>query len=339
MADFEGVSVQGTPAGSRTSALALSILAGCVRRGGPTSAEYPQLAAALSVLCIDKVAPEQVSEVIGPTLTPDHLHGWAYLRPYGVIGDHALIDRILTRDVSSDPRIAAWDEFFQAQPAAQAVRNRRAYFHDLLARLDARKPLGATVLVIGCGAGREVHEYLTLHTESRLLVTCVDGDAQAAALADARLRGLRQPVTVLQQEPRALRLRGPFDLVWAPAHGTCLDDRHWVAVASRLYALVAPGGEAVFGNISAANPSRATSRSSRAGSWPTGPPPTSPRWRTRRPAPRRSCGSNARRSALICSRGWPAGADRAGHFTPSSPWIVAVDGPRLPCSSAATRST
>lgn len=256
MADFEGVSLQGTPAGSRTSALALSILAGCVRRGGPTSAEYPQLAAALSVLCIDKVAPEQVSEVLGPTLTPDHLHGWAYLRPYGVIGDHALLNRVLTREVSSNPRVAAWDEFFQAQPAAQAVRNRRVYFHDLLHRLEARKPLGASVLVVGCGAGREVHEYLTLHPESRLLVTCVDGDAQAAALADARLRGLRQPVTVLHQEPRALRLRGPFDLVWAPAHGSCLDDRHWVAVASRLYALVAPEGEAVLGNVSAANPSR-----------------------------------------------------------------------------------
>ena len=34
-------------------------------------------------------------------------------------------------------------------------------------------------------------------------------------------------------------------------------------------------------------------------------------------------------------------ADAAGrrHLAPSSPWSVAVDGPRLPCSSAATRST
>lgn len=256
MADFEDMSLQGVRAESRTSALALSILAGCVRRGGPAPSEYPQVAAALSVLCIDKVAPEQVGDVLGPTLTPDHLHGWAYLRPHGVIADHALIDRVLTRDVSPDPRIAAWDEFFQSQPAAQAVRNRAVYFHDLLGRLEANRPLGATVLVVGCGAAREVYDYLTLHPESRLLVTCVDGDAQAVALADARLHSLRQPVTVLRQELRALRLRGPFDLVWAPAHGCCLDDRHWVALASRLYDVVAPAGEAVLGNVSTANPSR-----------------------------------------------------------------------------------
>jgi extracellular factor (EF) 3-hydroxypalmitic acid methyl ester biosynthesis protein len=260
MADLESASQQGTQgstrAGSRTSALALSILASCVRRGGPAPAEYPQVAAALSVLCIDQVAPEQVGEVLGPTLTPDHLHGWAFLRPYGVIGDHALVDRVLTRHVSTDPRITAWDEFFQAQPAAQAVRNRAVYFHELLARLEARQPLGATVLVAGCGAGRELHDYFAAHPESRLQVTCVDADAQAVALADARFREVRQPVTVLRQEPRALRLRSRFDLVWAPGHGSCLDDRHWVAVASRLYDLVAPDGEAVLGNVSAANPSR-----------------------------------------------------------------------------------
>ena len=245
------------PTGTRTSALALSILAGCVRRGGPTPSEYPQLSAALSVLSIDKVAPERVAEVLAPTLSPDYLHGWAYLRPHGRPGDHVIVDRLLAREVSRDSRVAAWDEFCQGQAAARAIRNRAIYFHELLEHLETRQPLGAPVLVAGCGAGREVRDYLVAHPESRLQITCADGNAPAAALTEERCRGLRQPVTVVPQEAASLKARSRYALVWAPAHGCCLDDRTWVTLASHLYDLVAPGGELVLGNIAAANPSRA----------------------------------------------------------------------------------
>jgi extracellular factor (EF) 3-hydroxypalmitic acid methyl ester biosynthesis protein len=256
MANRDSVSLPGTQAGSRTSALALAILAGCVRRGGPAPPEYPQVSAALSVLSIDQVPAELVAEVLAPTLTPNTLHGWAFLRPHGVIADHVLIDRVLTRDTSADPQVSAWDEFFQAQPVAHAVRNRAVYFHGLLSRLERRRPQGAAVLVAGCGSAREVVDYLTGHPESRLQLTCVDTDAAAVAVAAAGCRGLRQPVTVLHQDSRALAQRGHFDLVWAPAHGGCLDDRQWVAAARRLCDLAAPGGEVVLGDLSTAGPSR-----------------------------------------------------------------------------------
>lgn len=249
-------SASASPAGHRTSALALSILAGCVRRGGPAPSEYPQVTAALSVLSIDKVSPERVAEVLAPTLTPECLHGWAYLRPLGRIGDHVVTERILTGAVSSDPRLAAWDAFCQAQPVARAVRRRSAHLHDLLGRLDARRPLGAAVLVAGSGAASDVHGYLAAHPESRLQVTCAEGHAAAAALAEARCRNLRQTVTVVPQDVPGLRLRNRFDLIWAPAHGCCLDDRAWVVQASRLYDLVAPDGALVVGDVATANPSR-----------------------------------------------------------------------------------
>lgn len=255
--DVDRSAVAGMPLlGTRTSALALSILAGCVRRGGPAIEEYPQVAAALSVLHIDKVAAERVAEVLAPTLTPQCLHGWAYLRPHGLPGDHVVIERLQTGFVTPDPRLAAWDTFCQAQPVARAIRNRTTYFHELLARLDERRPHAAAVLVAGSGAAHDVHTYFTTHPESRIAITCVDGNGQAVALAEARCRELRQSVTVLHQDVAAMRHRGAYDLVWAPAHGCCLDDRAWVAQASRLYDLVASGGELVVGNVAAANPSR-----------------------------------------------------------------------------------
>jgi extracellular factor (EF) 3-hydroxypalmitic acid methyl ester biosynthesis protein len=256
MADRDRVSLPDTHSGSRTSALALSILAGCVRRGGPRPSEYPQVSAALSVLSIDRVPPEQVAEVLAPTLTPDTLHGWAYLRPHGVVADHVLIDRVLAREVSADPLATAWDEFFQAQPVAQAVRNRAAYFHSLLSRLETRRPQGGAVLVAGCGSAREVADYLTGHPDSRLRLTATDAAPPAVARAEARCRGLRQPVTVLLEDPGGLGPRGRFDLVWAPAHGGCFDNHQWVAQAKRLHGLVAPGGEVVLGDLSTAGPSR-----------------------------------------------------------------------------------
>src|SRR5262245_65191782 len=58
----------------------------------------------------------------------ESIAGFCYLQPYGYAGDFELIDRLYTQYTSSDPDIKDWDAFAQAQPAAIAVRNRKAYF-------------------------------------------------------------------------------------------------------------------------------------------------------------------------------------------------------------------
>ncbi|MGE0123311.1 MAG: hypothetical protein AB7U25_10270 [Vicinamibacterales bacterium] len=254
--DVHGDIAAGLSRPTRTSSLALSILAGCVRRGGPGAAEHAQVAAALSVLSIDRVAPERITEVLAPTLTPECLHGWAHLRPLGHLGDHVLVERILSGAVSDDPRLAGWDAFCHAQPIAKAIRRRAATCRTYCAQLDDQRPLGGSVLVTGAGAAHDLHAYLTAHPQSRLRVTCVEGHAQAAAAVDVLAATVRQPMTVVAQDVATLRLRQQFELVWAPTHGCCLDDRAWVGLASRLYERVAPGGALVLGNVAAGNPSR-----------------------------------------------------------------------------------
>ena len=58
--------------------------------------------------------------------------GRCMLKPRGYHGDFEIIDAIYMERINPHPALEKWDRYFHAQAAPQAVRNRKAYFHDLL---------------------------------------------------------------------------------------------------------------------------------------------------------------------------------------------------------------
>lgn len=183
------------------------------------------------------------------------LQGFALRKPHGYAGDFEIIDRIYLEHRSDDQRLRRWDDYFHAQSAPRAVRNRKTYFHNLL---DAKflTCTTARVLNVACGPGRCMHEWLNKSDGCAVSFDCIDNDPNAIAHAvrvNARHEGRISyaRANVLKFEPQR-----KYEMIWAAGICDYLDDAHVVALIKRLHAAIAAGGELILGNFSMANPSR-----------------------------------------------------------------------------------
>ena len=194
---------------------------------------------------------EQIRHKVKALHTSDSLIGWCFSKPFGYAGDFKLIDRIYLKSISADPDIAAWDSFAQAQPAAQAVRNRKTYFMNLLKSIRH-----STVLNLASGPCRDLKEYLESQPSKETLFTCVDLDKNAIAYAK-QLLGNQDNVQFINKNIIALRLEQCYDLIWSAGLFDYFSDDYFIRVLARLFKHVNKGGEIVIGNFSEANPNRA----------------------------------------------------------------------------------
>ena len=241
----------------RTLEEALDCVGAMVERGGPSPEEFPILDAIMCLL--PRLAPAQVgrlraafAEALGE---PAAMQGFACLKPRGCAGDFEIIDRIYREHVSAQPERAAWDRYFQEQPASRAVRNRKRYFHALLDRHVARtQPL--RVLNLGSGPGRCMAEWLAAHPDAAVTFTCVELDGAAIAHARALTRDFAGRVTFHRQNLLRFRPEGRHDLIWVAGICDHLTEPVCVRLIRRLVTALAAGGELVLGNFCGANPSR-----------------------------------------------------------------------------------
>ena len=177
--------------------------------------------------------------------------GFCYLQPYGYAGDFELIDRLYTRYISNDPAISNWDAFAQAQPAAVAVRNRKAYFIDLLEKKRALR-----VLNIASGPCRDIKEYYERHPLSATEIDCVEVDGRAIEFAKKLLSNVKN-VHFIQQNVISLKVEKEYDLVWSAGLFDYFNDDLFVRILAKLIRGLPGNGEIVIGNFSDSNPNRA----------------------------------------------------------------------------------
>jgi len=226
-----------------------------VARGGPTIDEYEDVRAIFSYV-EGRVDNARIVRVFHDTLVPECIHGWGYLKPYGYPGDHVIIDRIYTYWLSNDPQLRCWDEFFHAQPAPRAVRNRKDFLVALLRDVATRcSPVGS-VLNVGSGPGRDILEFFEAIPDAPLQVTCIDNDLRAITYAANLCKSLTAHVSFRCANALRYRPKESFDLIWSAGLFDYLNDRQFFSVMRRLYAALKPGGELVIGNFGSNNPSR-----------------------------------------------------------------------------------
>lgn len=194
-----------------------------------------------------------VLSAFGDAVSLDTVQGMVVQKPHGYAGDFEVIDRIYTSWMSPRQDLVRWDEYFHAQSAPQAVRNRKGYFHQLLLTLRS----GASVLNLGSGPGRCIREWFDAHPDSDLHFDCVDVDPTAIEYA----RFLNAPYSdrITFHERNVLRFRAErrYDLVWAAGLFDYFDDRAFRSVARRAMGAVHQNGSLVIGNFAVGNPSRA----------------------------------------------------------------------------------
>ena len=227
-----------------------------VERGGPCPEEYREvdewickLYAALDSGTLSGSAEEDVRKLLETVFAADTMLGFAWRKPHGYAGDFEIIDRHYLTYVASVPQVANWDRYWHSTKAAQAVRNRKSYFHSLLHRtVEARKGRPLRVLDVASGPARDVFEFLASSTAD-VRFDCVDQDAKAIAHAAALCAPFDR---VSFRQANALRLRPDklYDLVWAAGLFDYFNDRIFKSVLRRLLNCTAPGGELVIGNYS-----------------------------------------------------------------------------------------
>jgi len=183
------------------------------------------------------------------------MQGFALAKPHGYAGDFELIDRFYQRNVSPDPQLAAWDHYAQRHPGAQAVRNRKTYFHEVLDRHHGHHKT-LRVLNIGSGPGRCMFEWLLDHPGAEVSFCCIEIDPEAIAYASRLNERFLDRITFTQMNILRFRPAEQFDVVWAADIFDYFTDSVFQSLLLRLIPAVAAQGELIVGNFSDRNPSR-----------------------------------------------------------------------------------
>lgn len=194
---------------------------------------------------------ENIRQQGGVFTSPASISGFCYLQPYGYAGDFQLIDRLYTNYRGAGTAVQRWDDFAQSQPAAEAVRNRKAYFIDLLQSKQLSR-----VLNIASGPCRDIKEYFDAQPASDTLIDCVEQDGRAIQYAQ-HLINHDERVRFIQQNILTYRSTQQYQLVWSAGLFDYFTDAVFVRVLRKLLTWVEPGGELVIGNFVEGNPNKA----------------------------------------------------------------------------------
>jgi extracellular factor (EF) 3-hydroxypalmitic acid methyl ester biosynthesis protein len=226
-----------------------------VANGGPTADLYPDTMRSFEILASVGLPAEYIQGLLEPALTLDTIQGFGLRKPRGYAGDFEMIDRIYTKWISPDESKARWDEFFRAQHAPAAVRNRIKYFRDQVCRIENKcSPDSINVLNVGSGPGRDVLECLKANTRAKF--DCIDIDENALAYARNLCREYSDRIRFYRQNVLRLSGHNKYQLIWSAGLFDYFSDRLFCFVLRRLASFLDAPGEIIIGNFGIRNPSR-----------------------------------------------------------------------------------
>ena len=225
-----------------------------VDSGGPELVDYERF-----TRLVDNLNPahlESLREILTPVLDRNTLIGHGFKKPFGYPGDFSLINNIYYFHINEDRRYLKWDIFFQNQPAAVAVRNRKEYFLNQCKKLRDEDNGGIRVLILGSGPGTDVNEFLTSYPDSNINFDLIDFDQNAIDFSmkkNKRFNGAisYNRINVLRFKPYKI-----YDLIWSAGLFDYFKDKHFIFLLRKYINCLAYNGEFVISNLSTENPTR-----------------------------------------------------------------------------------
>ena len=233
------------------------------RSGGPSTDEYDTLTKVIAVLvdhCKSGKIPgdslEQFKRVAGGAWSTTYtMQGFSTVKPNGYAGCFETIERIYTRWLSPVPFLRKWDEYFHAQPAAEAVRNRAGVLDAIIASLGDKEKI--TILNLGCGPGLEFVTALLQHSDKIDTIDFVDTDKAALERSKQNLSVYTDKIRFIKKNVVRFTSDSNYDLIWSSGLFDYLNDALFVAVLRRLRKMLRKDGRIVIGNFSTGNPTKA----------------------------------------------------------------------------------
>lgn len=228
-----------------------------MKRGGPEVSEYEFLKNVPKEMSSTPIEQQLlVYKLLTPILTVDSMIGFTFQKPHGYAGDYELIDRIYAKKKSENCKLYKWDCFYHDMEGATAVRNRKKYFKNLAIQTE-KKNKNALVLNLGSGPCVDLLEYLTTKRKHTLKFECLDMDQKAIDFGSAVCDNYTKNITYINKNALKFDPGYQYDLIWSAGLFDYFNDKVFIRLLRRIYALLKHGGELVIGNFSTYNPSRA----------------------------------------------------------------------------------
>ena len=225
-----------------------------VKNGGPEFQEYEKFTSIVNSLDASDV--DDFRKGISAILNENTLIGHGYVKPYGYPGDFTLIDKIYRFDVNQDTQYKNWDLFFQNQPGAFAVRNRKEFFIEYCRNLVLRKE-NAKVLILGSGPASDVFEFLTNFSRgNNINIDLIDFDQSAINFSMEKNKKFNGQVSY--NKVNALRYNSYklYDLIWSAGLFDYFKDKHFTFLIRKYINCLTEDGEMVISNFSTRNPTK-----------------------------------------------------------------------------------
>ena len=225
-----------------------------VESGGPELDDYDKFTS-----LIDNLSPAQVDdfrEVLLPVLNENTLIGHGYRKPFGYPGDFNLINSIYDFHINDDARYRKWDIFFQNQPGAKAVRNRKDYFVSHCSRLISQKPGEVKVLILGSGPATDVYEFLDNNPGCRISFDLIDFDQNAIDFSRKKNEKFNGAISYNRINVLRYKPFKTYDLIWSAGLFDYFKDKHFVFLIQKYINYLAEDGDYIISNFSTENPTR-----------------------------------------------------------------------------------
>lgn len=253
---------------SRTASLDqhIAYIEKLVSSGGPQPSEYKAfdrwLADIFKEHQVGKLSENSLTvlrEAFGPALSTQTMQGFALHKPHGYPGDYEIIDNIYRKQTTENPALKRWDQYFHTQTAPTAVRNRKAYFLQLLRGLlnNYNSPSSVPVLNVASGPARDIFEfYEKAGSPCPIFFDCVDSDPKAISYAKRLCSSYLQDIRFQKVNAFRFRSNRNYRLIWSAGLFDYLSDKGFQFLLSNLLSLLTEDGELVIGNFSKNNPTR-----------------------------------------------------------------------------------
>jgi hypothetical protein len=193
-------------------------------------------------------------------------------KPLGYAGDFEMMNMVYRNESLGDTLFGrSLSHIVLDSDAGHAVRHRARYLADKITAAAAHSGPGrpARILSVAAGPAMELQQILRTHPAlvraGHAEITLLDQDASALRHAREQI-GARAEEASIEVALRCLHtsiktviaegLAGSYDLIYTAGLFDYLTNHTAYAAAARLVQALAPGGRAVIGNFSTANPSR-----------------------------------------------------------------------------------
>jgi SAM-dependent methyltransferase len=234
-----------------------------VDNGGPEEHEWDDFNKWIDILFIDKDKFEftqddikNIQTAFGDSIKIETLQGRSLQKPFGYAGDFIMIDALYTNKLVENEKLMRWDQLVQSINAAKAVRNRKAYFINLLISKLNYYLKGISVLDVASGSCRDLKEFFQIKPDCKINCDCIEQDLNAIDYAKYVLDGDKHKVNFIPKNAIKFDTDKKYDLIWSGGLFDYFTDNIFIRLLKRYYNFLNDNGEMVIGNFSTNNPSK-----------------------------------------------------------------------------------